>query len=352
MKYEDDTVCWNVPVDKVAYDLKSCIQSGRSYRLLPASVPRAVCGSRDALCKETLNDDWISHPVYVSETGFVSHKKNVYEEALYKCEEERYEFDRNIESNLYTIALLEPIAKRVMLMNAQDRSNFKLEVGLGGQSKIYQRVIVKIYDKERGQEVIDALHDHPATALPIVLKRLKQKDEEWKRAQVNLSSNHNFIVWKRDWNKVWRDLEYKNFYKSLDHQGINFKLSDRKTISGKTLLNEIELCLKEQRDRDPFFQNKHQLDYVFKDVHIFQDCFNLINRTLDNTHTNNVVEDEKIKDELVVGLLAKLFVSAGLGITMEDGEKRATYSLYANQSIYVLLRLFQVNNIMTLIYSY
>jgi len=33
-------------------------------------------------------------------------------------------------------------------------------------------------------EVIEALHNSPYIAVPIVLKRLKQKDEEWKKAQV------------------------------------------------------------------------------------------------------------------------------------------------------------------------
>jgi paired amphipathic helix protein Sin3a len=45
-------------------------------------------------------------------------------------------------------------------------------------------VIKKVYDNERGLEVIEALHNNPAIAVPIVLKRLKQKDEEWKRSQV------------------------------------------------------------------------------------------------------------------------------------------------------------------------
>jgi paired amphipathic helix protein Sin3a len=149
-------------------------------------MPKPVCSGRDELCRETLNDDWISQPEYVSETGFVAHKKTQYEEALHKCEEERYEFDLNIEANLHTIALLEPIYKRIQAMSGEERSKFKLPPGLGGTSKtIYQRVIKKVYDVEKGLEVIEALHENPAVAVPIILKRLKQKDEEWKRCQVS-----------------------------------------------------------------------------------------------------------------------------------------------------------------------
>lgn len=175
----------NVPAEKPSFDIKACKASGHSYRLLPKNIPRNVCTARDSLCYEVLNDDWISHPVYVSESGFVAHKKNIYEEAMFKCEEERYEFDRHIEANLHTISLLEPINKKLNAMSPEDKAKFRLPPGLGGQSKtIYQMIIKKIYDKERGAEVIEALHTNPAVAVPIVLKRLKQKDEEWRRSQV------------------------------------------------------------------------------------------------------------------------------------------------------------------------
>lgn len=50
----------------------------------------ARCSGRDDLCNSVLNDQWVSHPTWASEeAGFVSHKKNQFEEALHKCEEER-----------------------------------------------------------------------------------------------------------------------------------------------------------------------------------------------------------------------------------------------------------------------
>lgn len=92
-----------------------------------------------------------------------------------------------------TIALLEPIASRIALMEPDERATFRLKPGLGNQSKsIYQRVLKKVYGKELGLEVIQALHENPCVAVPIVLARLKQKDEEWKRAL-------------REWNRVWRE---------------------------------------------------------------------------------------------------------------------------------------------------
>jgi paired amphipathic helix protein Sin3a len=61
----------------------------------------------------------------------------------------------NIEANKSVIQRLEPIAKRIAEMTPEEQKAFKLPDGLGdGYSKtIYKRVIKKIYDKDRGQEV-------------------------------------------------------------------------------------------------------------------------------------------------------------------------------------------------------
>ena len=56
---------------------------------------------------------------------------------------------------------------------------------------------------------------------------MKQKNEEWRRAQ-------------REWSHTWRQVDARNFYKSLDHTGINFKQNDKKTITTKAFVGEIE----------------------------------------------------------------------------------------------------------------
>lgn len=231
-----DEIFENSPaITRPKIDLSSYPAVGPSYRQLPKSETLLPCSGRDDMCWEVLNDIYVSHPTWASEdAGFVTHKKNQYEEALHKIEEERYEYDLNIEANLRTISLLEPIAQRISTMSDEDRRHFRLPPGLGGQSiAIYQKVIKKIYDKSRGQEVIEQLHDNPVVAVPIVLKRLKQKDEEWKRAQ-------------REWNKVWRETEGKNYYKSLDHQGTFFKAADKKVMTVRNMVSEIETLAKTQ----------------------------------------------------------------------------------------------------------
>jgi histone deacetylase complex regulatory component SIN3 len=144
-----------------------------------------LCSGRDEMCRSVLNDDWASHPTWASEdSGFVAHRKNQYEEGLHRIEEERHDYDFNIEANAKVIQLLEPIGQSLLSMDPMERESFRMPLGLGGQSQaIYKRVLKKIYS-DKGPEVAADLFRDPGAVLPIVLARLKQKDEEWRFTQV------------------------------------------------------------------------------------------------------------------------------------------------------------------------
>ena len=172
-----------------------------------------------------------------------------------------------MEANLRTIQTLETIANRIANMTPEQKASFKLPEDLGHTSStIYKKVIRKIYDKDRGFEVIDALHENPAIAVPVVLKRLKQKDEEWKRSH-------------REWNKVWREMEQKVFYKSLDHLGLTFKQADKKLLTAKQLVSEISTVKVEQQNKrlHPLTPKpQEQLQYKFDEPIVLLDILKLV----------------------------------------------------------------------------
>lgn len=247
------------------------------------------------MCWEVLNDEWVSHPIWAAEDAapFMTHKKNAYEEALHKSEEERHEYDYHIEANLRTIALLEPLNNKIQIMDPEERVHFNLKSGLGGSSKsIYQRMIKKVYGKEIGPDVIKALHDNPVVTLPIVLDRLRSKDEEWKKAQ-------------RDWNRVWREQDAKNFYRALDHQGVQFKANDKKTIGGKNLIAEADLRRREQYNtRDALLDKstwraRPQFDFDFSDMEVLKDALKLVLSYLDRvTNALSPTDRNRIERQL------------------------------------------------------
>lgn len=303
----EDPIIENVPaLQRDRVELTNCKLFGASYRKLPKSEINLACSGRDPMCWEVLNDVWVSHPpLAVEGEAFLPHKKNVYEDALYRSEEERHEYDYHIEANLRTIALLEPIAARISMMDPEERQTFRLKPGLGGQSKsIYQRVLKKVYGREHGIEVIAALHDNPCNAVPVVLARLKQKDEEWKRSQ-------------REWNKVWREVDARNYYKSLDHQGVNFKSSDKKAITSKALIAEIETRRIQQLQRRlaidatlPRPKVNHQLTYKIDDINVLVDVVKLAFSFLDRAAYNKADCDR-------IEALLRGFVPKMLGLDEE-----------------------------------
>ncbi|WRT65870.1 uncharacterized protein IL334_002821 [Kwoniella shivajii] len=303
----DNQVVENVPMlERVKPDLgaKYVKSYGPSYRKLPRTEINLQCTGRDAMCWEVLNDEWVSHPTWAAEDAapFISHKKNTYEEMLHKSEEERHEYDYHIEANLRTIALLEPLNNKIQIMDPEERANFNLKAGLGGQSKsIYQRIIKKVYGKELGPDIIRALHDNPVVALPIVLDRLKAKDEEWKKAQ-------------REWNRVWREQDAKNFYKALDHQGVQFKLSDKKTLMPKSLMAEIESKRREQMNvrsalLDPRpWRARPQIEFQVKDMEVLKDSVKLIISYLDRVSNSLSTQDQNRVERLLRDFVPLLFM--------------------------------------------
>lgn len=248
--------------------LSNCRGLGPSYRLLPKRERQKLCSGRDELCNAVLNDEWASHPTWASEdSGFIAHRKNVHEEGLHRIEEERHDYDFNIEAASRTIQLLEPIATQLRRRTDEEQRAYQLPDGLGGQSNtIYKRVIMKLYGREKGIEVVDNLKERPYQVIPILLNRIKERLETWKMGQ-------------REWDKVWREQTQKMFWKSLDHQAVQAKNVDRRAFQSKTLQSEITVRYEEMRRAglsNPALLRQPQLEYILDDEDVLVDTTHLV----------------------------------------------------------------------------
>lgn len=164
-------------------DLSSCKRLGASYCALPKTSDTRKCSGRTLLCKEVLNDTWVSFPTWAEDSTFVTSRKTQYEEIIYRCEDERFELDVVIETNSATIRVLEGVQKKLSRMTPEEVSRFRLNDCLGGNSPtIHKRAIRRIYG-DKSADVIQGLMGNPVVAVPIVLRRLKAKEEEWREAQ-------------------------------------------------------------------------------------------------------------------------------------------------------------------------
>lgn len=272
------------PIEKLS--LSNCRGYGPSYRLLPKRERLKPCSGRDELCNSVLNDQWASHPTWASEdSGFVAHRKNQFEEGLHRIEEERHDYDFNIEANLKCIQLLEPIAQQMLAMSAVEREAFHMPAALAGQStSIFKRICKKIYG-ERGIDVVNDMYSHPFDVVPVLLARMKQKDEEWRFSQ-------------REWEKVWHAQTENMHLKSLDHMGILVKSNDKRNLTAKHLVDVIKTKHEEQR-RERVLKGKaprHQLVWDFGDKNVILELLRLIMLYSMHNGQHSTQEKERILD--------------------------------------------------------
>ncbi|XP_015113100.1 paired amphipathic helix protein Sin3b isoform X4 [Diachasma alloeum] len=247
-------------------DYTTCKRLGASYCALPKSYVQPKCSGRTQLCREVLNDTWVSFPTWSEDSTFVTSRKTQFEEFIYRCEDERFELDGVIETNAATIRVLEGVHKKMGRMSQEELQRFKLDDCLGGCSPtIHQRALKRIYG-DKAADIIDGLKKNPTVAVPVVLRRLKSKEEEWREAQ-------------KGFNKIWREQNEKYYLKSLDHQGINFKQNDVKALRSKSLFNEIEtLCdeRNEQNDSGDGQGSGPHMVLPYKDKSVLDDAANLL----------------------------------------------------------------------------
>ena len=172
-------------------------------------------------------------------------RKNQYEEALFRCEDERFEIDMVIDSNESALRVLEPLVNEINVLSAQEFMTPNLphgeyptakNTGAGGgrfQFKFDKRTlatshvnaITRIYG-DHGQEILHLIEKNPTKAVPTIYARLKQKGSEFRAARDQL-------------NKRWKDLVEHNYHKSLDHRSFYFRQADKKTTSTKSLMSEL-----------------------------------------------------------------------------------------------------------------
>uniref|UniRef100_A0A672MUD1 Paired amphipathic helix protein Sin3a-like n=1 Tax=Sinocyclocheilus grahami TaxID=75366 RepID=A0A672MUD1_SINGR len=296
-------------------DYASCKRLGSSYRALPKSFQQPRCTGRTPLCKEVLNDTWVSFPSWSEDSTFVSSKKTQYEEHIYRCEDERFELDVVLETNLATIRVLEAVQKKISRMSAEDQAKFRLDNTIGGSSEvIHRKAIQRIYG-DKAPDIIDGLKTNPAVSVPIVLKRLKTKEEEWREAQ-------------RSFNKIWREQNEKYYLKSLDHQGINFKQNDTKVFRSKMLLNEIETLYDERQEQasedNATPPSGPHMTLTYEDSQILEDAAALIIHHVKRQSSIHKDDKYKIKQIIYHFIPDMLFARRGELSDVEEEEEEET----------------------------
>ncbi|CAN0924410.1 Paired amphipathic helix protein Sin3-like 1 [Linum grandiflorum] len=248
-------------------DLSNCQRCTPSYRLLPDDYPIPLVSQKSELGSQVLNDHWVSVTSGSEDYSFKHMRRNQYEESLFRCEDDRFELDMLLEAVSSTAKRVEELINN--FNSNQIESPIRIDELL---TALNLRCIERLYG-DHGLDVLDILRKNPAIAFPVILTRLKQKQEEWTHC-------------RKDFNKVWAEIYTKNHYKSLDHRSFYFKQQDSKNLSSRSLIAEI----KELKDKQPkedddvllaFAAGRRQpiasnLEYEYSDVNIHEDLRKIV----------------------------------------------------------------------------
>lgn len=197
--------------------------AGTSYRILPDTYAMPATSGRGPLEHLVLNDSWVSVATGTEDLNFKTMRKNQYEESIFRAEDERFELDTTIETNMATIQMLQPLAAEIANLTEPEKRRYKLPLPL---TAMHVRSIRRLYGAQ-GTQVIDLLAKCPAAAVASLVKRLQQKDEEWRGLRAQCS-------------KAWKEVYEKNYTKSLDHRSFYFKQGDKKNFSGKQMVLDLK----------------------------------------------------------------------------------------------------------------
>ncbi|CAN6873131.1 unnamed protein product, partial [Brassica oleracea] len=189
------------------------------------------------------------------------------------------------------------------------------------------RCIERLYG-DHGVDVKETIRKDPAAALPVILTRLKQKQDEWTKC-------------REDLNLVWADVYAKNHYKSLDHRSFSFKQQDSKKLSAKALVSEIK-DLKEKSQKE---SNIPHLEYEYLDRSIHEELFKLVQFSCEEIWSNKEKMGKVLRLwnnllELMLGLKNK---HQGASTTSKEASNVVTTRVfYVNDDFYVLFRLHRI----------
>jgi paired amphipathic helix protein Sin3a len=159
-------------------------------------------------------------------------RRNVFEEALAKVEDERFEVDIVIETNGSAMKQIEPYAEEVSMLRENEEKEgqpigrLRYELRPKSLHSNHLNAIARLYG-EQGDEVLHHLLRNPIAVLPIVFKRLKEKDTEWRKVRTDLC-------------KQWRSVQETNFEPSLDVTSYFKRRDIEKSFHNEDLIEDCQ----------------------------------------------------------------------------------------------------------------
>ncbi|GAU98128.1 hypothetical protein RvY_09310-2 [Ramazzottius varieornatus] len=205
----------------------------RSYRIRPDFMSKQKSSGMTAMDRQVLNEKYVSCPIFSEGSQFLISKKNLAEEAMFKCEDEKYEMDMLLASAEVAIDAMTMQFEK--LSNAADNGQHCT----WEDAALHRRIVTKLYT-ENAPIIMAHLTKNPLCTIPTVLDRIRQKHSQWIRVQNAMS-------------EVWMEQARKNASRIGDYKGTTFKQIDMRFLRSRHLVHEMEKLYSErleQRTKD------------------------------------------------------------------------------------------------------
>ncbi len=108
----------------------------------------------------------MSVPTGSEDFSFKNMRKNQYEEALFRCEDERYEIDMVIDNNASAIRCLEPLNAEITALKAAEGFEWQFRLDRRAVGVLHLKAIARIYG-DHGNEVRQRGSCPPCPSCPL-----------------------------------------------------------------------------------------------------------------------------------------------------------------------------------------
>lgn len=189
------------------FDFSHCDNPTPSYFALPADYPKNLLMAHSGQsnvdgsvtkCNFVCVGASENKAMSIEDYDGVRERRNMYEEMMFRIEDERFELDMAIERNANTLRRIEAFAEEAEILREREEKDgqpigrLQYKLNKYALNSININAIARVYG-ERGDEVLQHLSRNPLVVLPIIYRRLKQKDAEWRRCKAELTPKLNAL---------------------------------------------------------------------------------------------------------------------------------------------------------------
>jgi histone deacetylase complex regulatory component SIN3 len=132
--------------------------------------PRFSYSGMTDLDKALVNQDYLSQSNWTE--NYKSKNRNIYEEAIFKVEDEMTGFDQSIGNFQRTLELMQAEIIKLAAMSDQERNDYVISKFRFNAIRL--SIVEELY-QDKAQGMIQLIFKNPSRALPIIVDRIEKK---------------------------------------------------------------------------------------------------------------------------------------------------------------------------------